>query len=176
MKNKIFFNKGADEAQKPSNMELLKKSITEFCHAIAFDEDEAKAALKDVHWDSEVDPVIYWKFQPICTFEVGGTHEMAHRLRHNRLFGQNGILLECEVDSSTSAMSNIMEAYELWLLEDMSLMVVFSCLMSVSDDENTERAIYRYPVKNGYNHFHDIDVEDFVTKVETMIFATRHTL
>ena len=70
MKNKFFTNnKTADDAATPSNMELLKKSITKFCMDIAEYEDEAEAALCKVHWDEEVDPIMYWRFCPVCTFE-----------------------------------------------------------------------------------------------------------
>ena len=175
MKKRLFY-KGADNAQKANNMELLRRSITEFCHKIAYDSDDANSALKTVMWDNEIDPAIYWEFEPICTFEVSGTHEMAHKLKHNRLFGKNGILLEHSVNKSTSSMSDIMEIYELWLLEDMSLAVVFACQMTVSDGEETEKAVYRYPVENGYEHFFDTDVEQFVDKIGVMIYSTRNIL
>ena len=178
MKNKFFTNnKTADEALKPSNMELLKKNITEFCMAIAESEDEAEAALCKVHWDEEVDPIMYWRFCPVCTFEAGGSHELAHRLRHNRLFGKNALLLECKGGKYTSILSEVMEAYELWLLEDMTLQVVFSCKMWVTDNGKTsEYVTYRYPVKDGYKHFYDMEVEDFLSKIETMIFVTRNNV
>lgn len=175
MRNK-FFNKGANEAQKPSNMELLRKSITEFCHAIAIDDDEAKAAVKTILWDNEIDPALYWDFEPICTFEVSGTNEMAHKLKHNRLFGQNGILLEHTVNKSTSSISDIFELYELWLLEDMSLAVTFACQMSVKAGEQTEMVVYRYPVENGFKHFYDVDVEHFADEIGIRIYGTRHIL
>lgn len=178
MKNKFFSNnKGADEAPKPSNMELLKKSVTEFCMAIAEYEDEAEDALRNVHWDEEVDPIMYWRFCPVCTFEAGGSHEMAHRLRHNRLFGKNGLMLECKGGKFTSILSDVTEAYELWLLEDMTLAVVFSCTMRVSDKgDHTEYVTYRYPVKDGYKHFYDMEVDDFLNKIGTMIFVTRNKI
>lgn len=173
MRNK-FFNKGT--TPKRSNMELLRKSITEFCHAIAFDDDEAKAAVKSIMWDNEIDPALYWEFEPICTFEVSGTHEMAHKLKHNRLFGKNGILLEHDVNKSTSSISDIMELYELWLLEDMSLVVTFACQMSVRAENQTEMVVYRYPVENGFKHFYDVDVEQFADEIGARIYATRHIL
>lgn len=176
MRNKLFFNKGANEAQKPSNMELLRKSITEFCHAIAIDSDDANSAIKTILWDYEIDPALYWKFEPICTFEASGTNEMAHKLKHNRLFGKNGILLEHNVNKSTSSISDIFEIYELWLLEDMSLAVTFACQMSVTDGEQTERVIYRYPVEDGFKHFYDVDVEHFADEIGVRIYATRHIL
>lgn len=95
MKNKFFTNnKTADDAVTPSNMELLKKSITKFCMDIAEYEDEAEAALCKVHWDEEVDPIMYWRFCPVCTFEAGGSHELAHRLRHNRLLARTHFCLK----------------------------------------------------------------------------------
>ena len=70
-----------------------------------------------------------------------------------------------------------MEAYELWLLEDMTLQVVFSCKMWVTDNGKTsEYVTYRYPVKDGYKHFCDMEVEDFLNKIETMIFVTRNNI
>lgn len=175
MKNKIF-GKGVNEEPKVSNMELLKKSITEFCNAISYDEVDARNALKDVYWDNDVDPALYWNFKPICTLDVNGTHEMAHKLKHNRLFGKNGLLLEHTVNKSTSSISDIFEVYELWLLEDMTLAVTFACAMSVKDDKHTERLTYRCPVENGYRHFYDIDVEVFADKIGKMIYETRHIL
>lgn len=175
MKNKIFVSKEGKETGAPSNMERLKRSITAFCMAITDFKDEAENALQNMRWDEDVDPIIYWRFCPVCTFEAGGSHEMAHRLRHNRLFGKNGLLLESRGGKCTSILSEVMEAYELWLLEDMTLQVVFSCKMKVTDkDDYTEYVTYRYPVKDGYTHFYDMEVEDFLSKIETMIFVTRN--
>ena len=86
-------------------------------------------------------------------------------------------LLECKGGKYTSILSEVMEAYELWLLEDMTLEVVFSCKMCVTDNGKTsEYVTYRYPVKDGYKHFYDMEVEDFLNKIETMIFVTRNNI
>ena len=77
----------------------------------------------------------------------------------------------------TSILSEVMEAYELWLLEDMTLQVVFSCKMWVTDNGKTsEYVTYRYPVKDGYKHFYDMEVEDFLNNIETMILVTRNNI
>lgn len=172
MRNKLF-NKGA--TPKPSNMELLRKSITEFCHAVSFNDDEVRALIKEVGWHKDLDPVIYWKFKPVCTFEVSGTDDYAHLLKHNRLFGKNAILLETRLNKNTSGISSITENHELWLLEDMTLATVFACEMMVSDGRNTEKVVYRYPVEN-YRGFFSTDVKEFLTKINAWIYNTKHNM
>ena len=172
MKNK-FFNKSANVAQKPSNIELLKKSITEFCYAAALDEDEAKHALGSIFWNEEVDPVLYWEFRPICTFEVCCTDEAEHKLKHNRLFNRNGILIGEYVHKSPISMLDVKEIYELWLLEDMTLEVTFSCHVSVKKEMVSECAVYRYHVENGFKYFCDADIEEIVDEISTKIRETR---
>lgn len=140
--------------QMPSARELLYQNLLYFCmnQTNEFDEAEIRNMLDELETDKGFDPLLYWKFVPICSFETSGSDELSYIYRHNRLFGKNGHLLDSSLGKGTSAMSTVTENYELWLLEDMSLVVTFCCRMEVSDDDGDhyEVAAYRYPVSGSY--------------------------
>ena len=162
----------------PSAREQFYQNLIHFCmnQTNEFDEDEIQYMLDERETDKDFDPLLYWDFNPICSFEMSGSDELSHAYRHNRLFGQNGHLLDTSVGKATSAVSSVSESYELWLLEDMSLVVTFCCKMEVSNGgDHYETAVYRYPVSGSYAELSgDFDVDDFLDSVCAQIYEARN--
>lgn len=174
----------ATELVEPSGEEMLParerllRNLLKFCmeQTAEYDRDEIREMLEGLELDMDFDPLLYWEFDPICSFAVDGSSEFSHIYRHNRLFGQNGFRLDESTGKGTAGMSTISESYELWLLEDMSLTVTFCCQMEVRNGEGDyEIAEYRYPVSGSYAELTgDFSVEDFLESVADQIFTARH--
>lgn len=90
------------------------------------------------------DPVLDWDYKPLCGCEVGGFDIINHNIKQNRLFERNGHLLYYTRTSCASLMSEIVEGYEMWLLEDMNIVFTYFVQMKVPTDESIEKMTYRY--------------------------------
>lgn len=155
-----------------SNMAVFCKNLFAFCAAAGGDEQEVKDGIEGIY-DPDFDPLLYFRFRPVCSFEVEGSEEIFPDYRHNRLFGKNGYCLSETVGSGVSAMSTVTQGYEVWLLEDMTLAVTFCCQMTVDDREGTcETAAYRYPIFGGYAESAAyFEADDVLNDVESAIYA-----
>jgi len=123
------------------------------------------------------DPVLDWDYKPLCGCEVSGFDRINHNIKQNRLFERNAHLLYFTRTSRASLMSEIVEGYEMWLLEDMTLAVTFCCQMTVADrdDNYYETAEYRYPVTGSYAELTgDFYVEHFLESVSEQIYMSRN--
>ena len=157
-----------------SNMDVFCKNLFAFCVAAGGDEQETKDGIKRIY-DPDFDPLLYFRFRPVCSFEVEGNEELFPDYRHNRLFGKNGYLLSETVGNGVSAMSTVTQGYEVWLLEDMTLTVTFCCQMAVDDrDGPCETAAYRYPIFGGdAESAAYFEADDILNDVESAIYAAR---
>lgn len=90
------------------------------------------------------DPVLDWDYKPLCGCEVSGFDRINHNIKQNRLFERNAHLLYYTCTSRTSLMSEIVEGYEMWLLEDMNIVFTYFVQMKVPTDESIEKMTYRY--------------------------------
>lgn len=159
-------------AELESNMAVFLKNLYGFCAAICDDEQEVKDGIEGLY-DPDFDPLLYFRFCPVCSFEVEGNEDIFPDYRHNRLFGKNGYRLSETVEGGVSAMSTVTKGYEVWLLEDMTLAVTFCCQMTVDDRDGTcETAAYRYPVAGSYTESAGyFEADDILNAVESAIYA-----
>ena len=159
-------------AELESNMAVFCKNLFDFCIATGDDEQEVKDGIEGLY-DPDFDPLLYFRFRPVCSFEVEGSEEIFPDYRHNRLFGKNGYRLSETVEGGVSAMSTVTRGYELWLLEDMTLAVTFCCQMTVDDRDGTcETAAYRYPVAGTFTESAGyFEADDILNEVENAIYA-----
>ena len=104
----------------------------------SFDIDQTIAKFRDF------DPLLDWTFEPICGCEVKGMGKEFYNLKHNRLFVKNGHLLHDECISESGGTTYAMEGYELWLLEDLSLVFTYYCMFK--EGKSKSGMIYRYPL------------------------------
>ena len=90
------------------------------------------------------DPVLDWDYKPLCGCEVSGFDRINHNIKQNRLFERNAHLLYYTRTSRASLLSEIVEGYEMWLLEDMNIVFTYFVQMKVPTDESIEKLTYRY--------------------------------
>ena len=159
-------------AELECNMAVFCNNLFDFCIAAGGDEQEVKDGIEGLY-DLNFDPLLYFRFRPVCSFEVEGSEEIFPDYRHNRLFGKNGYCLSETVEGGISAMSTVTRGYELWLLEDMTLAVIFCCQMTVDDGDGTcETAAYRYPVAGAFAESAGyFEADDILNEVENAIYA-----
>ena len=89
---------------------------------------------------ADFDPLLDWKFRPVCGCEIEGMEEFSFNLKHNNLFGNKGFLLNDFVIAGCCA-DDFCEGYEMWLLDD----IVFTYFCMMSDPISEASMIYRYP-------------------------------
>ena len=146
------------------------KAITELClqNGEFFDECEYAEQRLAREIPPDFNPLKYFKFEPIYNFEVGGNGDYitTHHYTHNPLFANNGFMLDFTETKMTSTISYVSEGYELWLLDNLKLVVVYSCEMRVTQGGIIELATYRHRVKDGLYQFRlDFDPEYFADLV-----------
>lgn len=90
------------------------------------------------------DPVLDWDYKPLCGCEVSGFERINHNIKQNRLFERNGHLLYYTRTSRASMTSQIVEGYEMWLLEDMNIVFTYFVQMKVHTNASIEKLTYRY--------------------------------
>lgn len=92
------------------------------------------------------DPVLDWYYKPLCGCEVSGFDAINHNTRQNRLYERNAHLLYYTRSSCAALTSEIVEGYEMWLLEDMNIVFTYFVQMKVKTADGNERLTYRYPL------------------------------
>ena len=118
------------------------------------------------------DPLLDWKFRPVCGCEIEGMYEFSFDVKHNNLFGNKGFLLYDYVTASYSGAEDLCEGYEMWLLDDMRIVFTYFCMMS--DPISEASMIYRYPLGKKIPKDMPLDVEDFLGELEEDIYFLRH--
>ena len=121
---------------------------------------------------AQFDPLLDWEFRPICGCEITGMSEPCFNLKHGMLFKKFGCRLWEEMISGSADDLSAIESYELWVLEDMSLVFVYCCAFSVPDCE--ERMYYRYPLGKKIPTNMDLDAETFLDEMDEKIYSARH--
>ena len=119
------------------------------------------------------DPVLDWKYKPICGCEVAGFDEVKHNLKQDRLFERNGHLLYGSIESTFSKIGSVTEGYEMWVLEDMRIVFTYFIEMSVDCKSEEERMIYRYALGNRVPEDMDMPLDDVLDELESAAFNAR---
>lgn len=157
------------------NRDEFIRSLEKLCllHSYDFEEGcEPFSELLSKVVPSDFNPLAYFTFKPIYTFEaVGNTNEfLSHTYDVEPIFTQNGYLLDKTTIGSTSCISDVDVDYELWLLDDMSLVVTKSYSMKVQIEDKFEKVCYRQFIKDGlYKFGMDFDADNFVAKIEYLV-------
>ena len=156
-------------------MERLLENLSLFCEAQGCDPEDIKEIMEELCWDREIDPALYLDFRPICAFETENSDGLLPPYRHQQLFGKNGCLLDSTMQEYSSSLSDIIQSYEVWLLEDLTLAVAFCCEMIVKDgDGYRESAAYRHPVSESYASLTgEFYADDFLEAVSDRILEAR---
>lgn len=176
----------ADVEQKPGksmkyshlspDMDKLCETLESLCFDNGYEYEEIEEEMDNIGSFEEFEPLLHWEFEPVCALELEGSDCIFPDRRRNRLFGQNGYLLDMSLDSGIAALSTITQSYELWLLEDMSLAVTFCCTMTVKGEDNySESATFRFPVSGSYPELSgDFNAVDFLLSIEDKICDALH--
>ena len=156
------------------NREAFVRSLEKLCllhrGIFAFSEDVTYDVKKAV--PEGFDPLMYFTFKPVYTFEVYGNsnENLNGRYDTNPIFDKNAYMLDVNVTGLTSNLSDITEGYELWLLDDMTLAVTYFYNMKVRSKDKFEAVTYRYFMKDGlYKFGYDFEEDAFLGKIEYII-------
>lgn len=120
---------------------------------------------------AQFDPLLDWEFTPICGCEIEGMEGLYYNLKHNRLFGKNGYLLADVCTSSCGGPLCAREGYELWLLDDLSLVFTYYC--QVEDAITHMGMCYRYPMGKKIPLGMHLNTEEFLEDLGYDIFTLR---
>lgn len=153
------------QTQSNPYREKFLESLSELLYQHSFDAIEAEEMIGELEENIPIyfNPIRDFNFKPVYTFEVTGTEEYSHEFEDSPLFNKCGYLLDFTVTAGTDAISTIDEGYEIYLMDDMTLAVVYSCSMMVKNGTVAETATYRYRIQNGlYKYGFDFDAEHFV--------------
>ena len=143
---------------------LLHREIFSFAEDIAYDVEKAVP--------EDFDPVMYFRFKPVYTFEAYGNsnEHLNHRYDTNPIFDKNGFLLKATPTGFNSTLSDITEGYELWLLDDMTLAVTYFYDTKVCVGDKFEAVIYRCYLKDGlYKFGYQFYEDEFIAHIEYVI-------
>ena len=122
---------------------------------------------------STFDPVLDWKYKPICGCEVMGFDKVKHNIKQDRLFERNGHLLYESIESTSSKIGSVTEGYEMWVLEDMRIVFTYFVEMSVRCKNEEESMIYRYALGNKVPEDMDMPLDDVLDELESAAFSAR---
>ena len=123
---------------------------------------------------ADFDPLLDWKFRPVCGCEIEGMYEFSFDVKHNNLFGNKGFLLYDYVIANYSGADDLCEGYEMWLLDDMRIVFTYFCMQS--NPFTNVSMTYRYPLGKKIPTDMMLDVEDFLEDLEVEIYSLRHKL
>ena len=119
----------------------------------------------------DFDPLLDWKFRPICGCEINGMTQYYYDLKHNRLFGKNGHLLYEDCISSFDGADCASEGYELWLLDDLTLVFTYYCMFE--DAVSGASMVYRYPLGKKIPIEMELNAVDFLEDIGYEIYKLR---
>lgn len=162
-----------DEVSKDTKNHLkFKKKLRKVL--MQRDENKFIAEIIDDYLNgfADFDPLLDWKFRPVCGCEIEGMDELCFNLKHNNLFGNKGFLLNDFVNASCCADDDFCEGYEMWLLDDMRIVFTYFCMMS--DPIREASMIYRYPLGKKIPTDMVLDAEDFLDELDEEIYSLRH--
>lgn len=120
------------------------------------------------------DPLLDWKFRPVCGCELEGADEVLYNLKHNKLFKRNGHLLYDECIRSGDNAGTIYEGYEMWLLENMK--IVFTYYVAMEDNRTGIMMTYRYPLGKKIPTDMELYADTFLDDMAEGIYSLRHPL
>lgn len=158
------------------DMNKLCETLESLCFDNGYEYEEIEEEMENISSFEEFEPLLHWKFEPICALELEGSDCIFPDHRRNRLFGKNGYLLDTSLDGGIAALSTITQSHELWLLEDMSLAVTFCCTITVEGKDNySESATFRIPLSGSYPKLSgDFNAVDFLLSIEDKICDALH--
>lgn len=158
-----------NKKKKLNHDEKLRKkffrNLRRFCKQNAYDISEQNAAenaIIDLENNKRFNPVLNFKYRAVCTCELSGFDGM-YCSRHNRIWNKNARLLYSLPDCHYRGLGFTEEAKELWLLEDMTLVVAHCTFYTYQGDEDFA---YRYKIDGKYSDVAtDFNVEEFLEEL-----------
>ena len=156
-------------------MKKLQKNLRKLLLKTYSDHGENDEYINDIINELQTfDPVLDWKYKPICGCEVAGFDEVKHNLKQDRLFERNGHLLYESIESTSSKIGNVTEGYEMWVLEDMRIVFTYFIEMSVRCRNEEEGMIYRYALGKKIPEDMDIPLDDLLDEITDEAYQARH--
>lgn len=150
--------------------EIFLKTISEVCFLNAEYPHIAGYAVRKLEDELPYDfnPLKYLIFEPVYSFEVNSTEQplLSNNICDNLLFEQPGYLLYAMQTREIENSCKVCERYELWLLSNMKLAVVYNCNVTASIKHGNDIASYRSRVKGGIDKIKEyFDIEKFLEDI-----------
>ena len=150
--------------------EIFLKAISEVCFLNAEFPHIAGYAVRKLEDELPYDfnPLKYLIFDPVYSFEVNsiGQPLLSNNICDNLLFEQTGHLLYAMQIREIENSCKVCERYELWLLSNMKLAVVYHCNIMESIKYGTTTVSYRSRVKGGIDKIKELfDIEKFLKDI-----------
>ena len=150
--------------------EIFLKAISEVCFLNAEFSSDAGYAVRKLEDELPFDfnPLKYLIFDPVYSFEVNSLEEplFSNKICDNLLFEHTGHLLYSVPLREIENSSKVCERYELWLLSNMKLAVVYHCNIMESIKHGNTSVSYRSRVKGGIDKIkEDFDIEKFLEEI-----------
>ena len=118
--------KHANTDKELKNKRIFEKNLKKILLNCFPKESFQREKIRDTINDFEAfDPLLDWKFAPVCGCEISGFDGHNGLIRQNRLFEKNGHRLSCGYLYQSSKVNTVTEGYEMWLLEDMSIVFTY---------------------------------------------------
>lgn len=117
------------------------------------------------------DPLANFEFKPIFTYEAYGDFFLAPNYRNEKLIENNGIMLYEEIGTFTSSNIDVCNLYEIWLLEDMSILTTFSYNITIGSENDKFTSSYRLITEEFGGEF---DLECFLDDLTELILENGH--
>lgn len=121
----------------------------------------------------EFDPVLDWEYIPICGCSVWGFDDLNHNIAQNRLFERNGHLLYYTTLSRAKKETQIVDGYEMWLLEDMRIVFTYFVQMKTQYSNDLEAMTYRYALGRKIPDDMYLKLDRVLEEIDDKIYYTR---
>lgn len=145
------------------NADYLKFALTGFFHdavesdAYEYDQGEVDALLEEIDFDA-LAQALRNRMQTIFSYTTQGNQRKSFNYRSSKLFEQQGVLIYEDFDRSSADAAVADRTYELWLLEDMSIVAVSR--VTVDYDDGAYLTAYRESLGEPWDSAIDIDLTD----------------
>jgi hypothetical protein len=163
-----------DEISKDTKNHLkFRKKIRKMLMQRSENREDTCSINSKIEGFSVFDPLLDWEFRPICGCELIGMEKRYYNIKHNNLFGKKGHrLIKEEYSSSENDDLNASEGFELWVLDDLSLVFTYYCTAEIPD--TSCKMIYRYPLGKKIPEDMTLDEYTFLSNLSDEIYSLRN--
>lgn len=145
------------------NADYLRFAITSFFNdavnsdAYEYDQEQVDELLEEIDFDA-LAQVLRDKLHTVYSYTTQGAQAKSFNYRSSKLFDQQAVMLYDDFDRASAESVLAERHYELWLLEDMSIVAVSRVGVDFADGEYV--TVYRELVGDPWESAIDIDLTE----------------